>query len=75
VVLYREICLWCIEQVIQNILNYNYFKIIIIIRVNYSKTTSGLARFNIVYPWFKTYHFTHLKFKTLAAVTHLAQFR
>ena len=44
-------------------------------KVNYSKPTRGLARFNIAYPWFKTCHFTYLRFKTLAAVTHLAQFR
>jgi hypothetical protein len=43
--------------------------------VNYSKPTCGLAGFNIAYLWFKTCHFTHLGFKTLAAVTHLAQFR
>ena len=46
----------------------------LIVRVNYSKPTCGLARFNITYPWFKTCHFTHLRFKTLAAVTHLAHF-
>ena len=40
-------------------------------RVNYSKSTCGLAGFNIAYLWFKTCHFTHLGFKTLAAVTHL----
>jgi hypothetical protein len=49
--------------------------IIIIFWVNYSKLTCGLAGFNIAYLWFKTCHFTHLGFKTLAAVTHLAQFR
>ena len=49
--------------------------IIIIFWVNYSKLTCSLAGFNIAYLWFKTCHFTHLGFKTLAAVTHLAQFR
>jgi hypothetical protein len=37
--------------------------------VNYSKPTYGLARFSIAYPWFKTCHFIHLRFKTLAVVT------
>ena len=47
----------------------------ILFRVNYSKPTCGLAHFNITYPWFKTCHFTYLKFKTLTAVIHLAHFR
>ena len=57
-----------------------YFKLMSTIkkkknRDNYSKPTCGLAGFNIAYLWFKTCHFTHLGFKTLAAVTHLVQFR
>ena len=42
--------------------------------VNYSKPTCGLVHFNIAYQWFKMCHFTHLRFKTLVAITHLAQF-
>ena len=49
--------------------------IIIILWVNYSKPTRGLADFNIANLWFKKCHFTHLGFKTLTAVTHPAQFR
>jgi hypothetical protein len=48
---------------------------LIFCRVNYSKPPCGLARFNVVYPWFKKYHFTYLRFKTLTDVTHLAQLR
>ena len=28
---------------------------------NYSKPTWGLARLRFAYPWFKTYHFAHLR--------------
>ena len=48
---------------------------LIFCRVNYSKPPCGLARFNVAYPWFKKYHFTYLRFKTLADVTHLVQLR
>ena len=30
-------------------------------RDNYSKPTCGYARFDCAYPWFKTYHFAHLR--------------
>ena len=38
---------------------------IYIYRFNYSKPTWGKARFRFAYPWFKTYHFTHLNFNPL----------
>ncbi|GMY18722.1 isoform 2 of monoacylglycerol lipase abhd6 [Fagus crenata] len=53
---------------VERVVIYNFW-------VNYSKPTCGLAGFNIAYLWFKTFHFTHLGFKTLAVVTHLTQFR
>ena len=34
-------------------------------RDNYSKPTWGLARLRFAYPWFKTYHFAHLRYLPL----------
>ena len=34
-------------------------------RDNYSKPTWDLARLHFAYPWFKTYHFAHLRYLPL----------
>ena len=39
---------------------------LILIRDNYTKPPRGLARLHFAYPWFKTYHFAHLKLVLLA---------
>jgi hypothetical protein len=42
---------------------------------NVSSRNPPELEFHFAYPWFETCHFTHLRIKTLAAVTHLTPFR
>ena len=56
-----------LNDFLQNMILYWCFQILDLLlmveyRDNYSKPTWGLARLRFTYPWFKTYHFAHLRY-------------